>query len=117
MFVEEDVYGRTDKYEVIEGLIPSDYAIWNAHLLRTDGKVYLKLYNKKKCIGDNVDMNSLLALEVDEETAKIIDEHLAGGRNPQEVKRCLRRKDGWAKRHAKAIKPYVEKLFGVEIEA
>ena len=117
MFVEEDVYGRTDKYEVIEGLIPSDYAIWNANLLRVDGKVYLKLYNKKKCIGHNVDMNSLLALEVDGETAKIIDEHLAGGRNPQEVKRRLRRKDGWAKRHAKAIKPYVEKLFGVEIEA
>ena len=117
MFIEEEVYGRTDKYEVIEGLIPSDYAIWNAHLLRVDGKVYLKLYNKKRCIGDNVDMNSLLALEVDEETAKIIDEHLAGGRNPQEVKRHLRCKDGWAKRHGEAIKPYVEKLLGIEIEA
>lgn len=117
MFIEEEVYGRTDKYEVIEGLIPSDYSIWNAHLLRVDGKVYLKLYNKKKCIGDNVDMNSLLALEVDEETAKIIYEHLACGKNPQEVKRRLRGKDGYCKRHAEAIKPYVEKLFGVEIEA
>lgn len=117
MFIEEEVYGRTDKYEVIEGLIPSDYSIWNAGLIESGGKVYLKLYNTKKCIRNKVDMNSLLALEVDDETAKIIDEHLAGGRNPQEVKRRLRRKDGYCKRHAEAIKPYVEKLFGVEIEA
>ena len=122
MFVEEFINRgwpdeRVDHYRVIEGLIPSNYSIWNAHLLEVGGKTYLKLYNNEKVKNHNVDMSSLLALEMDKETAKFIDEHLAGGRNPKEVKRHLKCKDGYCKRHAEAIKPYIEKLFGVKIEA
>ena len=122
MFVEDVVNRgwpdeRVDHYRIIEGLIPSHYAIWNAHLLEVNGKVYLKLYNQEKCKNYNVDMTSLLALEVDRETAKIINDNIAGGRNPKEVLEYLKGEDNWCKYHAKIIKPYIEKLFGVKIEA
>lgn len=122
MFVEEIVNRgwpdeRVDHYRVIEGLIPSNYSIWNAHLLEVGGKTYLKLYNSKKVKNYNVDMSSLLALEMDKETAKIINDNLAGGRNPKEVLEHLKGEDNWCKYHAKIIKPYIEKLFGVKIEA
>ena len=122
MFVEEFINRgwpdeRVDHYRVIEGLIPSNYSIWNAHLLEVGGKTYLKLYNNKKVKNYNVDMSSLLALEMDKETAKIINDNLAGGRNPKEVLEHLKGEDNWCKYHAKIIKPYIEKLFGVKIEA
>jgi hypothetical protein len=122
MFVEEFINRgwadeRVNHYKLIEGLIPSNYSIWNAGLIESNGKTYLKLYNNEKVKNYSVDMSSLLALEMDKETAEFIESHLAGGRNPQEVKRYLRCKDSWMKKHAQAIKPYIEKLFGVKIEA
>lgn len=107
-------YGR--KYNLIEGYIPNNYSIWNAHLLKTEGKTFLKLYNNDRVVNYTVDVDSLLALEVSEELGEIIDKHLAGGRNPQEVKKGLKSKDNYIKRHAEAIKPYIERLFNVEIQ-
>ena len=122
MFVEEFINRgwadeRVNHYKLIEGLIPSNYSIWNAGLIESNGKTYLKLYNNEKVKNHSVDMSSLLALEMDKETAEFIESHLAGGRNPKEVKRYLRCKDSWMKKHAQSIKPYIEKLFGVKIEA
>jgi hypothetical protein len=107
-------YGRI--YKVIEGYIPNNYSIWNAHLLKAEGKTYLKLYNNDRVVNYTVDVDSLLALEVSEELGETIDKHLAGGRNPQEVKERLKSKDSYIKRHAEAIKPYIERLFNVEIK-
>lgn len=109
-----DEYQR--EYTVIEGFIPSNYSIWNAYLLKVDGKTYLKLYNNETVRDFNVDINSLLALEVSEELGEIIDKNLAGGRNPKEVKQRLSSKDNWTKGHAEKIKPYIERLFNTTIE-
>lgn len=113
----EKIYDKYQiEYRVIEGTIPSNYSIWNAHLLVVDGKTYLKLYNNNKCVNFTVDTESLLALEVSEELGKIIDANLSGGRNPKEVARCLKSKDKWFKNHAEIIKPYIEKLFNTTIK-
>lgn len=110
-----DDWGRIDRYEVIEGKIPSEYNIWNAHLLEVDGKTYLKLYNSITSKDYKVDMNTLKALEVSNEYGKIIDKLLAGGRSPKEVKERLQNKDSYFRDYAKKIKPYIEELYGVKI--
>lgn len=113
--VKEEVYGRVDKYKVIEGYIPNNYSIWNAHLLKVEGKTYLKLYNNDRVVDHTVDVDSLLALEVSDDLGETIDKHLAGGRNPQEVKKGLKSKDNYIRKHAEAIEPYIKRLFNVEI--
>ena len=105
------------KFEVIKGLIPSDYNIWNAHLLEVEDKVYLKLYNRNTSLNYNVDVNTLKALEVSEELGRVIDELTAGGRCPQEVEKALNSTDKYIKECAKKIKPYIEELYGVKIQA
>ena len=105
------------KFEVIKGLIPSDYNIWNAHLLEVDGKVYLKLYNRNTSLNYNVDVNTLKALEVSEELGRTIDNLTAGGRCPQEVIKNLKSTDKYIRECAEKIKTYIEELYGVKIEA
>ena len=107
---------RIDRYEIIEGKIPSNYSIWNANLLKVQGKTYLKLYNTDLVRNYNVNMDTLKALEVSEELGKIIYDLLAGGRNPQEVKERLQDKDSYFRDYAKKIKPYIEELYEVKIE-
>jgi hypothetical protein len=114
--VKEEVYNRIDTYKIIKGTIPNNYSIWNAHLLKVGGKTYLKLYNNDKVVGYSVDMDSLFALEVSEELGNTIDRLLAGGRNPQEVKNRLNSKDSYFRNKAKAIKPFIESLYNVEIK-
>lgn len=109
-----DEYQR--EYTVIEGYIPNNYSIWNAHLLEVEGKTFLKLYNNDKLIGYEVDVESLLALEVSKELGKIIDTNTAGGRNPKEVKRNLKSKSNYIRTKAEIIKPYIERLFNTKIE-
>ena len=107
---------RGNKYEIIEGIIPSNYSLWNAHLLKVDGKTFVKLYNNDLVVDYSVDTDTLLAIEVSEEEGKIIDMcYCSGGRNPQEVKKSLKSKDKWTRQHAEMIKPYIEKLFNVTI--
>jgi hypothetical protein len=106
---------RVDRYEVIEGKIPSNYSIWNANLLKVQGKTYLKLYNNDLVRNYSVNMDTLKALEVSEELGSIIDDLLAGGRNPQEVKEYLTSTDKYIRENAIKIKPYIEELYGVKI--
>lgn len=109
-----DEYKRS--YTVIEGYIPDNYSIWNANLLKVDGKTFLKLYNNDKLVGHSVDINSLLALEVSDELGATIDKLLVGGRNPKEVKHRLKSRDKYIKTKAVLIKPYIERLFNTTIE-
>ena len=110
-----DEYKR--EYKVIEGYIPSNYSIWNAHLLKIEGKTFLKLYNNDKVVGFTVDTESLLALEVSQELGEILDKNCcAGGRNPKEVKRALKSKSKYIRAKAEIIKPYIERLFNTTIE-
>jgi hypothetical protein len=112
--IVQDEYKRN--YTVIEGFIPSNYSIWNAHVLHYNGHSYLKLYNEDKVVGYTVDDQSLLALELNDTLAEKIEGYLAGGRNPKEVKRTLKSKDGYLKKCAEKIKPYIELLYNTTIE-
>ena len=112
-YIRDNQYGRT--FEVIEGKIPSDYNIWNAGLLEVEGKTYLMLYNNKTSKNYNVDTSNLKALEVSKELGKIIDDAIAGGRHPKEVKKYLKFTNNYIRNNAIKIKPYIEELYGVEI--
>lgn len=108
-----DEQGR--KYQVITGFIPSNYSIWNALLLKVDGKTFLKLYNNDLVVGSTVDAGSLLALEVNDELGDIIESSWCGGRNPKEVKENLSSESDYVKAQAEIIKPYIEALFNTKI--
>lgn len=115
--VIDHINGRTDVYTVIEGFIPAEYSIWNAHLLiDSDGNKYLKLYNRKTSKGFTVDNSNLLALKLNPDLADKIDNLLIGGRCPKEVKRNLKSKSNYIRSRAEQIKPYIEILYNTVIE-
>lgn len=107
---------RVDRYELIEEPIPTNYSIWNAHILQIDNKFYLKLYNHENVKNYSVDLQSLKALEVDERTANFIESNLSGGRNPKEVERKLKSNDQYIRTKALYIKPFIEKFFNTLID-
>ncbi len=115
--VIQHINGRTDVYTVIEGFIPAEYSIWNAHLLiDSDGNKYLKLYNRKTSKDFTVDTSNLLALKLNPDLADKIDSLTAGGRCPKEVKRHLKCKNNYIRNKAEQIKPYIEILYNTVIK-
>lgn len=111
------IYDNDVKFQVINGFIPKNYSIWNAHILEIGERTFLKLYNDDKVNNFQVCIDDLLAIEVSPEDAKIINLcYCSGGRNPKEVKRALKSKREYIRKRAEMIKPYVEKLFNVKIE-
>jgi len=105
------------EYQVIKGKIPENYSIWNAGILKIDNKVYLKLYNRKTCINYNVCLNDLLAIEVPLDEAIEIEYNCGfGGRCPLEVKRHLKNKHEFIRKHAEIMKHHIEKLYDIEIK-
>lgn len=98
-------------------IIPLNYNIWNAHIIKYNNKFYLKLYDRKKTVDYSVDLKSLRAFEVNETTAQACDDaSCSGGRSPAEVKRRLKSKDQYTKNKALIMKPLIEKLYNVEIK-
>lgn len=108
-------YGKKRFYTIQNGAISKGWILWNVKPMKYNNKYYVLAIKKNEVIDYTINIKNVSAYEITKDEYIITLEHHRA-ENPTELKRHLKSKDLYYKKHALLFKPVIEKLYNIKID-
>lgn len=102
-------------YTIRNGAIPEGWILWNVKPLQYNNKYYVLAIKENEVINYTINIKNVSAFKITKDEYKItLDHHRA--ESPKALKKHLKSKDLYYKKHALYFKPVIEKLYNIKID-
>lgn len=108
-------YNEKKFYTIQQGAIPEGWILWQVKPMIYNNKYYLLAIKEKEVINYTINIKNVSAYEITKDEYKTtLNHHRA--ESPEALKKHLKSKDLYYKKHALYFKPVIEKLYNIKIE-